>query len=404
VKDTSLLQLALGVAPPWRVADSRFDAAAQRLDIDLDFTPGAKFACPACGAANCPPHDTAPSTWRHLNFFQHQAYLHARVPRVRCMDCGVRKVAVPWARPDSGFTLLFEAVLMELVRAMPVAAAARLVGEHDTRLWRVVHHYVDEAVARIDASTVTRLAIDETAAARGHNYVSLFVDPDLARVLFVAEGKDAATVGAFVKNLKLQGGRPQQIRELCIDMSPAFIKGAADYLPAAQVTFDRFHAMKFVNRAVDQVRRAEQRACHALKGSRYLWLSNPANLSERQRKRLASLPAQAAQTARAYQIKLAFQDLYAQTRPEAAERFLKRWHFWATHSRLQPVIDAAHTIRAHQPGILRWFTSHITNGLLEGLNSLVQAAKAKARGYRTYRNLKAMIYLLAGKLDLRLPA
>ena len=280
MKDTSLLQLALGVAPPWRVADSRFDAAAQRLDIDLDFTPGAKFACPACGAANCPPHDTAPSTWRHLNFFQHQAYLHARVPRVRCMDCGVRKVAVPWARPDSGFTLLFEAVLMELVRAMPVAAAARLVGEHDTRLWRVVHHYVDEAVARIDASTVTRLAIDETAAARGHNYVSLFVDPDLARVLFVAEGKDAATVGAFVKNLKLQGGRPQQIRELCIDMSPAFIKGAADYLPAAQVTFDRFHAMKFVNRAVDQVRRAEQRACHALKGSRYLWLSNPANLSE----------------------------------------------------------------------------------------------------------------------------
>ena len=127
---------------------SDFDAAARRLDIQIDFATGSRFACPACGAPDCPAHDTDQMTWRHLNFFQHQAYLHARVPRVRCTKCGVKKVSVPWARPDSGFTLLLEALLMSLVSAMPVNAVARLAGEQDTRLWRVIHHYVERARAR----------------------------------------------------------------------------------------------------------------------------------------------------------------------------------------------------------------------------------------------------------------
>ncbi len=167
MRDTSLLQLALGIVPPWSETASDFDAAARRLDIHIDFAPGSRFACPSCGAAGCPAHDTEQMSWRHLNFFQHQAYLHARVPRVRCAKCGVKKITVPWARPDSGFTLLFEALLMSLVSAMPVNTVARLVGEHDTRLWRVIHHYVERARARSDLSTVTGVAIDETAARRG---------------------------------------------------------------------------------------------------------------------------------------------------------------------------------------------------------------------------------------------
>ena len=170
MKDTNLLQLALGLTSPWTVTGAGFDAEAHRLDIHIDFPAGSRFPCPQCGAANCPVHDTDRMSWRHLNFFQHQAYLNARVPRIRCNTCGVRKVTVPWARPDSGFTLLFEALVMTMICAMPVAAVARMVGEHDTRLWRVLHHYVEEALARLDASEVTRVAIDETAARRGHDY------------------------------------------------------------------------------------------------------------------------------------------------------------------------------------------------------------------------------------------
>jgi transposase len=385
------------------VVRSDFDTAAGRLDVEIDFTPGSRFACPTCGAADCPAYDSQRKTWRHLNFFQHQAYLNARVPRVRCETCGIRQVNVPWARPDSGFTLLFEAMVMTMVSAMPVKAVARIVDEHDTRLWRVVHHYVEEGRARTDASKVSRVAIDETAARRGHDYITLFVDIDQARVLFATEGKDAATVAAFAEDLAAHGGEPTAIEEVCIDMSPAFIKGVAESLPEAAVTFDKFHAVKIINDAVDQVRRAEQKQQDGLRGTRYIWLRNPDTLSERQRSTLEALPTRHLKTARAYQIRLAFQDLYEQPSDEAAG-YLKTWYFWATHSRLEPIIDAAHTVKRHWDGILRWFDSKIANGLIEGINSLVQAAKAKARGYRSIRNLKAMIYLVAGKLDLRLPA
>ena len=404
MRDTSLLQLALSIAPPWSVTASDFDAAARRLDIHIDFVAGSRFACPSCGTAGCPAYDTEPMTWRHLNFFQHQAYLHARVPRVRCAACGVKKISVPWARPDSGFSLLFEALLMSLVTAMPVNTVARLVGEHDTRLWRVIHHYVERARARTELSAVDRVAIDETAARRGHNYITLFVDIDQARVVFATEGKDAETVAAFAADLASHGGNPDAVREVCIDMSPSFIKGVAGSLPNAAVTFDRFHAVKIVNEAVDQVRRSERRVHRILAGTRYLWLRNPANLSQRQRTSLDSLPLRHLKTARAYQIRLAFQELYEQPSPENGKVFLKRWYFWATHSRLAPVVDAARTVKRHWDGILRWFDSKIANGLIEGINSLVQAAKAKARGYRSIRNLKAIVYLIAGKLDLQLPA
>jgi transposase len=404
MRDTALLQLALGLTPPWTASRAGFDPEAHRLDIEIDFAPGSRFACPVCGAADCPAYDTERKTWRHLNFFQHQAYLNARVPRIRCDACGIKTVNVPWARPDSGFTLLFEALVMTMVSAMPVAAVARIVGEHDTRLWRVLHHYIEQARARIDASEVTHVALDETAARRGHNYITLFADIDQARVLFATEGRDAATIAAFAEDLAAHGGDPEAIDEVCIDMSPAFIKGTAESLPNAAITFDKFHAVKIVNDAVDQVRRGEQKGQSLLRGTRYLWLRNPANLSERQRATLESLPKRHLKTARAYQIRLAFQEFYQQDTPEQAAAFLKRWYFWATHCRLSPMIDAAHTVKRHWNGILRWFDSKIANGLIEGINSLVQAAKAKARGYRSFRNLKAMVYLLAGKLDLRLPA
>jgi transposase len=164
MRDNDLFQLALGITSPWFVASSAFDAAKRRLDIGVDFKAGSRFACPDCNADGCPVHDTIAKTWRHLDFFQHQAFLTARVPRITCGACGVRQVGVPWARKGSGFTLLFEALAMALVTHMPVAAAARLIGEHDTRIWRIVFHYVEAAVARMDLGALRRVCIDETAA------------------------------------------------------------------------------------------------------------------------------------------------------------------------------------------------------------------------------------------------
>ena len=396
-----LFQAALGLLPPWRVEGCCFDEKASRLDIHLNFPRGSSFKCPVCQTAG-KVHDTLEKTWRHLNFFQHETHLHARTPRVDCAQCGVHLVAVPWARPGSGFTLLFEALALVLVQSMPVSAAARVVGEHDTLLWRIATHYVDQARAKEDFSGVGKVGVDETASRRGHKYVSIFVDVVRRKVLFATPGKDAATVAAFASDLKAHGGAPEAVTEASADMSKAFSNGIAESLPNAKVTFDKFHVVKLVNDAVDEVRRLEQKTTPELKKSRYVWLKNPENLTAGQWEKFDGLDVVNSnlKTARAYAIRLSFQELFNQP-ADLAKPYLDKWYYWATHSRLAPMVRVARTIREHQDGILRWFTSGVNNGILEGINSLIQAAKAKARGYRSDKNLITMIYLIAGKLDLK---
>lgn len=404
MRDLDLFQMALGVFPPWRVKGSDFDAGEKRLDIHIDFQKGGEFACPDCGAGGRKAYDTEILTWRHLNFFQYQCYLHVRTPRVDCPQCGIKRVGVPWGRSGSGFTLMFEAFVLALAKEMPVNAIARLVGEHDTRLWRILNHYVVAARAEEDHSAVRKVGIDETSKGKRHDYVTVFADLDEAKVLFVTPGKGAETVDHFRQDLVDHGGLPRQIREVCCDLSPAFILGVQTAFEKARLTFDKFHLVKLVNNAVDEVRREEAKTRPELLKTRYFWLKNPENLKPEHVAQLRRLTVKSLhlKTARAYQMRLAFQELFTLPRSQA-EPFLRKWHAWAARSRMEPMKKAAQTIKTHWDGVLRWFHSRISNGLLEGLNSLIQAAKAKARGYRSHRNLATMIYLIAGKLKFNLP-
>jgi transposase len=397
-----LFAQALGLEKPWRVRDIKFSPTDRRLDLHLDFSAGSTFTCPRCEKPGCKAYDTAEKSWRHLDFFQHQAYLHCRVPRIDCPDCGVQQVTLPWARPGSGFTLLYEALIMILAREMPVKALSRFLGEHDTRIWRVIQHYVTAARAKELYWDVQSLGIDETSRRKGHQYVTLFVDFDQTKVIYATDGKDSNTIGRFSNDFHDHGGDSDAVKEVCCDLSPAFISGIADCFPNARVTFDRFHVMKLMGEAVDRVRREEQRLVVGLKGSRYYWLKNPETLNARQRQQLQDLSLRHLKTARAYQIRLNLRDFWDQP-PELAEDYLQRWYIWATHSRLYPVIQVARMIKRHWQGILNFTKTRINNGLLEGINSLVQAARAKARGYRTVEYFITMIYLIAGKLKFPLP-
>jgi transposase len=248
-----------------------------------------------------------------------------------------------------------------------------------------------------------RPAAGDTSCRYWRNYISFFFDLDVKRLLYGVEGRDRDTVSAFADDLSAHGGDSEQIRQVCCDMWPAYISGVKTFFPNAEITFDRFHIIKIMNQAVDEVRRQEAKTTEALKKTRYLWLKNPANLSDKQRLKMDSLAAHNLKTARAYQIRLTLQEFFEQPNREVGEAFLKRWYFWATHSRLEPIIQAAKTIKHHWEGVLNWFDSLVTIGLLEGYNSLVQAAKARARGYRTNRNLITMGYLIAGQLKFNLP-
>ena len=397
--DTNLLfTTALGLQPPWEVKSLEFKAFEHRLDILVDFQRGASFPCPVCGKPS-KAHDTEEKTWRHLDFFQHAAYLTARVPRCNCEEHGVKSVEVPWGRKGSGFTLLFEALIMVLVREMPVNAVARLVGEHDTRIWRVLNHHAEEARAKLDFSQVQTICVDEKSYRRGHNYVTFFMDLDLRRLMFGTEGKDGNTLAAFVEDLKAHQGSAEQIRDVCCDMSPAFQTGIRVHLPKAEITLDRFHLMKLMNDALDAVRRAESPTTPGLKKTRYHWLRNPGNLTKTQKARLRELKALNLQTVEAYQMKLLLQDFFEQPNRRAGSVFLNDWCTLASASGIEPLVRLAATFQAHRRGILNWWRSRISNGLIEGINSLIQAAIAKARGYRNPRNLISIAYLIAGKLD-----
>src|SRR5450631_32813 len=399
--DLDLFQRALGLELPWEVVEEKFDAEHKRLDLGIDFPKGSRFPCPECGRADCAVHDTETQTWRHLDFFQHQAYLHARVPRVECPEHGVKRVKVPWARPRSDFTLLFEALLMAMVKEMPVAAIAKLVGEYDKKLWRVVHHYVDAAVESQDLSDMQEVGIDDTSFRRGQSYVSVFADLDLSerRAVFVADGRGQETVEQFAGFLGSHGGRAQNIKEVCQDMAGPYLAGVREHLGQAHVTFDRFHVKQKLSESIDTVRRAEAKEQkELLRNTRYLWLKRPQHLTVKQLDWLDQLLQQPLDTARAYEHALKFDHFY-ELDCDSAEEYLRRWVAEVRATELEPLHEFADTLEAHWDGVLRWHHSRVNNGLLEGLNSLIQAAKRRARGYRSTPNYKAMIYLVAGKLD-----
>jgi transposase len=229
------------------------------------------------------------------------------------------------------------------------------------------------------------------------------MDPEKKNVICVTKGKDSSTLKTCKERLEAQGGDARKVNELCMDMSPAFIKGADENFPKASITFDKFHVIKAVNEAVDEVRRTEQKKCTDLKSTRYIWLKNEENLTKTQKEQLEKLKDCELDTAKAYRMKRCLQDIFRYP-PTIAPMVLTDWIQWGLRCRLEPMVDVAKMLHKHYDGIVRWFTSKLNNGLLEGINSLFQAAKRKARGYRSDKNIVAMIYLIAGKLNFSYPA
>jgi transposase len=262
MEEREVFALGLGLSEPWELSGQRLDIEKRLHELHLEVVAerGALFPCPACGRA-CKAHDFTRFTWQHLNFFQHHCFIKARVPRVDCPDHGVKRAVVPWARPGSRFTLLFEQVALVLAREMPVLAAACFIGITDKRLWRIVEHYVRQAVAGLDLRGLRAVGLDETASKRGHNYVTVFIDMDRRGkpVIFVVPGKGKACVAAFREFLLGHGGEPTRVAEFVCDMSPAFLAALAENFANAAITVDWFHVVQLFTTAVDRVRKAERR-------------------------------------------------------------------------------------------------------------------------------------------------
>jgi len=340
-------------------------------------------------------------TYRHLNFFQHECELEVRVPRVKCPDGSVRQVTPPWAGKLSGFTLLFEAFVMMLCREMTFSGVARVTGLSVHRVMALCERYVNTAVSAADFSEVRRIAIDETSRAKGHDYVTLFADAQARKVIYVAEGNEAVTVEGFAGNLCAHHGKPTQIEVVSIDMWPAFIRGVTDHLPNAQITFDKFHVIAHASTAIDKTRRLEQKLDPSIKGLRWALLKDRSKLNASQRAELDTLLAHMTtkRTARAWHYREQLREILTRKQPHVVRALLSHWCTNVSRSKVEAMKEVAQMIRNHFEGILAWVTSRQTNGFLEAINGLFQAAKRKARGYVRFRTIRTVIFLIAGKLD-----
>jgi transposase len=395
-----LFEAALGVVEPWHVQGVEFDADRKTLSIHIDFIAGSRFAHPGADGLH-PVHDTQIKRYRHLNFFQHECHLEVRVPRVKLPDGRVALVEPDWTGKLSGFTLLFEALVLTLARQMPFAAVARIVGESWHRVYAICAKYVESAVDAADLSGVHTVAIDETSCQRGHDYLTLVADADARKVIFVTEGRDARTIDSLARHLADHGGNAHQIGSASIDMSPAFIKGVTAHLPNARITFDKFHVISHASTAVDKTRRAEQKRDPGLKGLRWALLKDRRNLSQAQSADLDALIAHVTtkRTARAWLYREQLREILDRKQINVASALLKQWCANVMRSKVDPMKEVARMIRNHFEGIVAWAQTRQTNGFLEALNGLFQAAKRRARGYTSINTMRTVIFLIAGKLD-----
>ena len=390
-----LFELALGITKPWYVNGVDFNAAQKTLTISVDFVAGTRFPVPDVAGVH-PVHDTQIKRLRHLNFFQHECFLHVRTPRVKLPDGKVVQYQPDWFGKLAGFTLLFEALVLAMAQQMTFAAVAKLVGLSWHRVHAICSHYVDLALAEADLSAVTAVAVDETSCRRGHNYLTIAADMGERKVVFVTEGKDAKTVTRFAEYLAAHKGTPDQVRSVSIDMSPAFIKGVTKHLPNARITFDKFHVVAHASAAVDQMRRLEQRTDPSLKGLRWTLLKDRTRLTDEGRADLDALVAQAAtkRTARAWLYREHLREILDRKQINVVSAMLKQWCTNVLRSKVAPMKDVASMIRQHFDGIVAWTQSRQTNGFIEALNGLFQAAKRKARGYTRSATMRTVLFWL----------
>lgn len=404
MQDRELYRQLMGLQQPWAVTEVKIDFEGLRVDVWVEWPPEQPGKCPECGKA-CRIYDHREERqWRHLDTMQFQTILHCRIPRVSCSEHGTKSIDFPWAEKNSRFTALFERLSIDVLLGCQNQSKAK---ELLKLSWDEVHLIQEKAVerglGRRAGGELQHLGVDEKSFLKGHQYATVLSDLDRARVLDVARDRKEESLEELLNKL----AQPQRdaIKAVAMDMWEPFIHAVEKGLPQAAIVHDKFHIAKYLGEAVDKVRKKENRALvkeqdETLKGTKYLWLTNPKNWSEQQQASFNELKDKELKVGRAWSIKEMFSGLWNYRYEKAARRFFKQWFWWATHARLQPMAEVAKKLKRHLDNILTYLKHRITNAVAEGLNSKIHQVKSAARGFRKFENYRIAILFFCGKLDM----
>jgi transposase len=404
MRDKELYAQILGIRSPWQVADVELLPSAGEVKVYVEPEADAVFTCPICGTAS-PGYDKRQRQWRHLDTCQYKTILVADVPRIQCKEHGVVTASVPWAEPGSGFTALYEALVIDWLKEASTQAVSRQLKLSWNAIDGIMQRAVKRGLSRRAKQSPKQIGIDETAFRKRHDYVTIISDQQQGIVLHVGGDRKKADLKNWYTDLSK--AQRNSIESVSMDMWPAYINATLECLPDAQnkIAFDKFHVAKYLGDAVDKVRRQEHKALMSegvedLKGSKFDWLYNPANMPRQQRARFKELRDSALKTARAWAIKELAMSLWHYVSKTWARKAWKQWLSWAVRSRLEPIRKVARTIKEHLWGILNAIVLKVSNGPAEGLNSRIKMIKIRSRGFRNKARFANAIYFHLGGLNL----
>lgn len=404
MRDTDLYARILGVEQPWRVRSVELRLDDGEVEVLVDHGGEGKLSCPVCGAASS-RYDTRRRRWRHLDTCQYRTILAAEVPRVRCLEHGVKTIRVPWSEPGSSFTALFEALVIDWLRAATTQAVARQLGLTWDQVDGVLQRAVRRGLARRKLKVPRRLGVDETSFQKRHEYVTVVADLERGVVQHVADGRGKEALATYYAGFGAE--QLPKIQQVAMDMWAPYIAATLAALPeaAGKIAFDKFHVAMHLGAAVDKVRRQENRALceqgdETLKGTRHLWLYHPDRLPETRASHFDQLVRKALKTSRAWMLKELAMEMWECEDRESAQKIFGAWYSWAIRSRLEPIKRVARMIKRHLQGVLNAIVSRLTNARLEGLNTIIQGLKRAARGFRNRERFRNAIYFHLGGLDL----
>lgn len=400
---TTHYQQLLGLPSIWKVEDVNLSMTNMRVIIRLTSI-GKNIECPECGEI-CGIYDHAPEQkWRHLDTMQFETILIARLPRTTCKQCGVKTVGASWADKHSRFTLMFEGFVVQLLQhCATTQAVAKLLGLSWHSVDDIMRRAVARGMERRDTESIEHLGIDEKSFRTGHQYVTILNDLDCGRVIEVVESRTKEATEQLLTSLAEE--QRARVQSVAIDMWQAFATATHNMLPTADIVHDRFHISKYLNEAVDKVRRQESRNLNThgdrtLIGSKYSWLRNPENMTQSQRTSLDQLLACELKTGTAWSLKNLFRAFWKLTDRDSADYFFGFWSNAVDRSELLPMIKVKNMMQRHLGNLLNYFKHRTTNAVSEGLNSKIQLIKASARGFHSFESYRTRILFYCGKLNM----
>ncbi len=389
------LSSILDIQKPWYIRELDVHKGTKSVNVYIDYDAGTTFKCPNC-EQDCKVHDSTYRAWRHLDIINYRCYLNIKIPRIRCDKHKVLVIdKIPWGRTTIHFTHLFEQQVMKLCAEMSMSAVAKHLGEIDTTMWSIFNYQIEKAKAtQLDFSTLKKICVDETATRRGHNYVTIFSDGESGDVLFVTDGRKQETFGMLYEQLFEHMGDPNNIEQFIMDMSKSYKAGCEQYFSHSEIIFDRFHIKMGLNKAIDKVRKSEVGHVEKLKKTKYLWLKNEWDLNEIETKMLKEFMQECnTDTVKAYSLKAGFDQLWS-IQPRAVVALLEVWIDKAKQTYLEPIKTFINTIKNNYKGVVNSMKTGLSNAVAEGINSIVQLTKSRARGFRNLNNFINMIYML----------